>query len=231
MSIASITATVKTVVTGIALAVLPFAVPVWAETVEAPPEAAADEVEVTGEQLEKAVSAYVMIAEVYQKLQEELADVDDQEAIEQRLGEAEKEIAEGLREIGLDEEEYGRIMGALEDDQALLAAFVGKLHERQPPEQRQMQPPPIDPATITDQQLDQAADIFNAVQRIGQQVQQDLEGVEDQAEIQSRVAEAETEMMKEVERIGMDPQRYENIMRTLQHDQELLEKFLEKIDQ
>ena len=198
------------------------------ESAEAMPE---PKVEVGEEQIEKAVSASFKIAGIQEQIQEDLQGIEDQDVIQARIQEAEAEMIKILSELGLDREQYIGIMQAVEQDQALLAAFIQEMQRQQPPEEQADPPkPPLDPGQISDRQLEQAAEIYVAVQAIGKALQEELRDEDDQATIQTRIAQAEEEILKAVEKSGMEAQEYEDIMRTLQHDQELLERFIKLVE-
>lgn len=109
------------------------------ESAEAMPE---PKVEVGEEQIEKAVSASFKIAGIQEQIQEDLQGIEDQDVIQARIQEAEAEMIKILSELGLDREQYIGIMQAVEQDQALLAAFIQEMQRQQPPEEQADPPPP-----------------------------------------------------------------------------------------
>ncbi len=185
---------------------------------------------VTDEELTKAANAYLAVSDIQQELHQELAGVEDEEQIQQRVEQARPKMIEAISEAGLTAADYERIINAINRDDALRFAFVEKLEEIRPPAEAVPTEPEIDPADISDQDIASAAQVYLAVSRLNQQLQEELQGVEDQALVQERVAEAEQEMLQIVDDAGLEVEEYGQIMQAVQHDQELMQQFMQHIE-
>lgn len=187
---------------------------------EAPPPA-----QVPDQTLEQVADAYQAISDIQNQLQAELAGIEDQGEIQRRIQAAQPQMEQAVEATGLEVEEYERIIQSVNHDQALRNALIEKLDARQQTagDGEQQEQPAVE---VADADIAKAAAIYQEVQGLNQQLQQDLAGVEDQAVIQQRVAEAEASMKRIVQDEGMDVERYSAIMQVVQRDQEMMQKFM-----
>ncbi len=189
------------------------------------------EVEIEDRQLEQAADAYMAVSEIQQRLQQELAGVEDREVIEQKVEEARPEMLDAISKAGLATADYERIINAVNQDEDLRMAFIQLLEARRPAEERAAPQTALDPADVTSAQVEQASQVYLAVSAINQRLQLQLEGVEDQAVIQEQVAEAEQAMLRVVEEAGLEVEEYGEIMQAIQQDEELMQEFMEHVQQ
>ena len=92
-------------------------------------------------------------------------------------------------------------------------------------------PPTADSQAIDDATLKQAAQTFVKVKQITQREKTAVNDMQDEAAKQKIVQQAQAEKLSIVEAAGMQPQRYDQILQTVQADPGLQQKFFSYVDQ
>ena len=87
--------------------------------------------EIPGEQLEKAVVAYVAVNEIQTRVQEQLAGVEDQERIQETVMQARADMVQAVQEAGLEPAEYEQVMNAVTQHEQIRTAFLQRLQQHQ----------------------------------------------------------------------------------------------------
>ena len=91
----------------------------------------------------------------------------------------------------------------------------------------QQQAPDVD---VSDAELDQVADAYEAVTQVREKFQQELGEVSDPERAQQLQQQAGEEMVEAVEAQGLDVQTYNQVMEAAQVDEELRNKLLERLE-
>lgn len=185
--------------------------------------------DVTDKELEQAADVYFKIQEIQQKLQDDLAEVEDKEVIQEGIDEARGKIDQAVMDSGFEKGEFEQVMQAVDQDDKLRVKFIQKLEARRPEGERMNQETAMDPEDITPEIMKQAADVYNAMQELNKKVKKELAEVDDQEVIKEKVAEAEKERKKIMKEAGLELDEYGEIMQTIQQDAELGQKFIELI--
>ncbi len=91
----------------------------------------------------------------------------------------------------------------------------------------QQQAPDVD---VSDAELDQVADAYEAVTEVRERFQQELGEVSDPERAQQLQQQAGEEMVEAVEAQGLDVQTYNQVMEAAQVDEELRDQLLERLE-
>jgi len=91
----------------------------------------------------------------------------------------------------------------------------------------QQQAPDVD---VSDAELDQVADAYQAVTEVREKFQQELGEVSDPERAQQLQQQAGEEMVEAVEAQGLDVQTYNQVMEAAQVDEELRNQLLERLE-
>ena len=91
----------------------------------------------------------------------------------------------------------------------------------------QQQAPDVD---VSDAELDQVADAYQAVTEVREKFQQELGEVSDPERAQELQQQAGEEMVEAVEAQGLDVQTYNQVMEAAQVDEELRNQLLERLE-
>lgn len=189
-------------------------------------------IEISEERMEKAVAVSLEIIDIQNDAKEELETAESKEEKNKIAEKAKEQIQAILKEVDLNLEEYQKIMTAIDSDKELLEEFLKKLKSRRPnltePDENK---PPIPPESITTRQLEQAAQIFRTTVEISRELEEKLADEKQEEMIKKAVEQAEARIMKAAKDAEMEAEEYKNIMRTLQHDEELRDKFQELISE
>jgi len=94
-------------------------------------------------------------------------------------------------------------------------------------EMMQQQAPEVD---VSDAELDQVADAYQAVTEVRERFQQELGEVSDPEKAQELQQQAGEEMVEAVEAQGLDVQTYNQVMEAAQVDEELRNQLLERLE-
>lgn len=94
-------------------------------------------------------------------------------------------------------------------------------------EMMQQQAPDVD---VSDAELDQVADAYQAVTEVRERFQQELGEVSDPEKAQELQQQAGEEMVEAVEAQGLDVQTYNQVMEAAQVDEELRNQLLERLE-
>ncbi|MCC5845579.1 MAG: DUF4168 domain-containing protein [Verrucomicrobia bacterium] len=87
--------------------------------------------EVTDQQLEQAVTAYISVSEIQTRVQEQLAGVDDQAVIEEAVTQARTDMIEAVQEAGMAPAQYEEVMNVVTQDETVRNRFLEMLQEQQ----------------------------------------------------------------------------------------------------
>ncbi|MEX2606130.1 MAG: DUF4168 domain-containing protein [Kiritimatiellia bacterium] len=99
------------------------------------------------------------------------------------------------------------------------------------PAQPPAQPEVPDAGSISDGQLDKTVDAYIAVNELQTKIQEKLAGENDQAKIQAEVQNAQAKMVEAVKKAGLEPQEYEKVMSVVTQNDELRQKFINKLNE
>ncbi len=187
------------------------------------PQAAAD---VSGEQLDQVVEAYMAVQEIQSALAEELQGVEDAEVIQNRVDQAAPVMEQAIVRTGLDAKEYEALINSISVDPALRAEFIAKVEAAMPAPLATQQPQQAEVPDFSDAQLRQAAQVYNVIIKINQTLQANLEGVVDADVVQQHVAKAESDMLQAVSDAGMDVDDYNQIMHAVQQSPDVQQRFM-----
>ena len=187
------------------------------------PQAAAD---VSGEQLDQVVEAYMAVQEIQSALAEELQGVEDAEVIQNRVDQAAPVMEQAIVRTGLDAKEYEALINSISVDPALRAEFIAKVEAAMPAPPATQQPQQAEVPDFSDAQLRQAAQVYNVIIKINQTLQANLEGVVDADVVQQHVAKAESDMLQAVSDAGMDVDDYNQIMHAVQQSPDVQQRFM-----
>ncbi|RQD78605.1 DUF4168 domain-containing protein [Desulfonatronospira sp. MSAO_Bac3] len=103
----------------------------------------------------------------------------------------------------------------------------GQQQQYQQEMMQQQQAPDID---VSDAELDQVADAYQAVTDVRERFQQELGEVSDPERAQELQQQAGEEMVEAVEAQGLDVQTYNQVMEAAQVDEELRNQLLERLE-
>ncbi len=82
-----------------------------------------------------------------------------------------------------------------------------------------------DGAPVSAAELQKTAQAYSNIMMINDEFQQSVQQTKDQAEIQQLQQEANQKMINAVETAGLDVESYNNVMRQVHADEELMNKF------
>lgn len=114
-------------------------------------------------------------------------------------------------------------------------SFLGSLSLAQgtapgQPAQPPAQPETPDASSISEDQLDKTVEAYIAVNELQTKIQEKLAGENDQAKIQAEVQNAQAKMVEAVKKAGLEPQEYEEVMSVVTQNDELRQKFINKLN-
>ncbi len=78
----------------------------------------------TDQELAQAVEVYQAVTAINQQLREDLDEISDPDAIQQRVAEAEQAMLQSAADAGIDSDRYGEIMQAVQHDEAVAQRFI-----------------------------------------------------------------------------------------------------------
>jgi hypothetical protein len=84
---------------------------------------------------------------------------------------------------------------------------------------------------VSDSELDKIAQAYKEISVIRQDFEESLAGVEDPEAAQKMQEQAGNAMVEAVQNTGLDVQTYNDVMQAAQHDEELREKLLSRLEQ
>jgi hypothetical protein len=87
--------------------------------------------EVTDQQLEQAVTAYISVSEIQTRVQGELAGVEDQAVIQEAVTQARTDMIEAVQEAGLAPAQYEEVMTVVTQNETIRNRFLEMLQEQQ----------------------------------------------------------------------------------------------------
>jgi len=84
---------------------------------------------------------------------------------------------------------------------------------------------------VSDSELDKVAQAYKEISVIREDFEMSLAGVEDPEAAQKMQEQAGNAMVEAVQNTGLDVQTYKEVMQAAQHDEELREKLLSRLEQ
>jgi hypothetical protein len=98
-------------------------------------------------------------------------------------------------------------------------------------QQQDMMHQPETEIQVSDSELDKIAQAYKEISVIRQDFEESLAGVEDPEAAQKMQEQAGNAMVEAVQNTGLDVQTYNDVMQAAQHDEELREKLLSRLEQ
>ncbi len=185
-----------------------------------PPQPEPDLLQVSDAELQQVADAHQALTQIQKRMAQEVAGEENQAVIQAHVEAAQPEMEQAITQTGLTLDSYQRLVQAIAGDETLRARFMALIEVQQPVAARQ----PAEAAAVSDQDLERAAQAYNRINAINQNLQQGLEGETDQDVIQQQVAAAETSMQQAVIDAGLSIERYNAIMQAVQQDAALQQK-------
>lgn len=207
----------------------------------------ADPVGVDAATLERVANAYMEISEIQQAAQARLANEQDQAVIQQETQQANQQMLAAVQNHGVTPDQYQEVIEAVNQDAAVRARFTQLVQageqgqaagqpapqgvERQQAAQAPGQEAPAQEVPeVSADELESAAEAYTAITELNQEIREDLQGEDDPAVIQDRVAQAETTQAQIIDDAGLNMAAYTRIIQAVQQDPELMQQFLAHLE-